>query len=216
MSPRPSLFAGREQALSGFAAPLGRLCEALPARAAAVVDHDGETIDYAGSLDGYVTKIAAAELQLLVQGLNETRYIGASKLRQLVVRATHATLAAVPLAAEYTLIVHLPPAAFSLSRRALSQAVRELCVEGGITVPGEYRREQWVRVRVEDDVAHSWRPRAIWMQDAWTPLEVFGRVQNGDLARGEVAYRVHLASGEEATLVREPLGRWFSEHSLRV
>jgi hypothetical protein len=214
MSPRPSLFAGREQALSGFAAPLGRLCEALPARAAAVVDHDGETIDYAGSIDGYLTKVAAAELQLLVQGLSETRHIGTSQLKQMVVRATNATLAAVPLAAEYTLIVHLSPAAFSLSRRALSQAVRELCLEAGISVPSEYRREQWVRVRIADDVARSWRPRAIWVKGAWTPLEVFGRVQNGDLARGEVAYRVHLASGEEATLVREPLGRWFSEHFL--
>lgn len=214
MSPRPSLFADREQALSGFAAPLARLCEALPAHAAAIVDRDGETVDYAGSIDGYLTKVAAAELQLLVLEHAAAPHLGASRLQQIVVRGRSATLAAIPLGPEYTLIVHLPRWSFALSQRALSQAVRELCVEGGLTVPSEYRRAEWVRVRVQDDVKHSWRPSAVWVNDMLTPLDVLGRVVNRDLSRGEVAYRVQLVSGEEATLVREPLGRWFSERSL--
>jgi predicted regulator of Ras-like GTPase activity (Roadblock/LC7/MglB family) len=216
MSPRPSLFAGREQALSGFAAPLGRLCEALSARAAAIVDRDGETVDFAGIADIYATKVAAAELQLVMQAVTSAPHLGASPLQRVIVRAQSSTLAAVSMGSGYTLIVHLPRRSFMLSQRALSQAVRELCMEGGFSVPGEYRREQWFQVRIEDDNSPARRPVSIWMDDAWHPVDVFGRVLNGDLAAGEVAYRVHLANGEEATIVREAMGRWYSETCLRI
>jgi hypothetical protein len=209
----PSLVA-REQALSGFFEPLEQLCRALPALAAAIVDPEGETVDFAGSLDAYATKLAAAELQLIVAACRGSRVQSLNSLNELVVRARHATLAAIPLGPDYILIVHLPRRAFTLSHRALSEAVRRLCVEGEFPVPPRFRDEQWMRVAVKDDRSVARRPLAICAHSRWDSLDVLGRVHQGGLREGEIGYRIQLQSGQEATLVREPLGKWFSDRLL--
>ncbi len=63
---RKALFGARDQAASNFAATLGRLCDAVPAVSAALVDGEGETVDYSGSLSPYEIRVAAAEWQLVV------------------------------------------------------------------------------------------------------------------------------------------------------
>ncbi|HEX2735736.1 MAG TPA: hypothetical protein VHM70_29250 [Polyangiaceae bacterium] len=171
-------------------------------------------MDFAGEGDPFATKVAAAELQLVVMRCAAAPRICVGPLQKLTVRAGNATLVAVPLGPDYTLIVHLPRGRFQTSQRALSQAVRALCAEGELPVPNTFARDEWVQVRVRDDRSRSRRPAAVWIFDEWTPLHVFGRVRGADLAKNEVAYRVQLVSGQEATLVREPLGRWFSDKPL--
>src|SRR5690606_6550743 len=87
MSPRRALFGERDQALSTFAATLGRLCDVLPAQAAALVDGEGETVDYAGRLIPYETRVAAAEWQLVAAGLKEGDVLLTQPIEELVVHA---------------------------------------------------------------------------------------------------------------------------------
>ena len=51
---------------------------------------------------------------------------------------------------------------------------------------------------------------AIWVSGGWSPLEVLGRWRAG-LGRGDVGYRARLPTGAEVNLVRERLGRWYSD-----
>ena len=53
------------------------------------------------------------------------------------------------------------------------------------------------------------RPRRVFLGGTWEDLEVMGAVVG--LGRGERGYRVRTSSGEELTLVRERLGRWYAD-----
>ena len=59
----------RDQAPSGFSQALQRLCDSANALSAALVDSIGETVDYAGVLDPYETRVAAAEWGIVVDTL---------------------------------------------------------------------------------------------------------------------------------------------------
>lgn len=206
-------FAPRDQGLSGFSAPLGRLCDALPATAAAIVDRDGETVDYAGFCEPYQIRVAAAELQLLVFELERSRFQGWNSTRELIVRGRRGTFAAVRMTDGYSLIVQLGAYAFTMSQRALNEAIRELCHEGGLPLPERYKREVWSRLDVQDDATPAHRPVAAWLAREWTPVQVLGRYHGEELRVREVAYRVRLSHGEEAMLVRERFGRWYSDRN---
>jgi hypothetical protein len=207
-------FAARDQALSGFAAPLGRLCDALPATAAALVDGDGETVDYAGSSDPFDVRVAAAEAQLLFKTLTESGFGSWRDATELVVRGSKASFSAVRMEHGYLLVIQLPYRSFRLSHRALCEAIRELSIEAELTVPARYQTEEWLRVDVQDEQDAGHRPSAVWLSQCWTPVEVVGRYFGEELVPREVAYRIRLATGEEATVVRERLGKWYSDRLL--
>ncbi len=63
MKRRKTLVA-RDQAVSAFSGALMRLCDAIAAHGAALVDAEGETVDYAGSLSPFEIRVAAAEWRL--------------------------------------------------------------------------------------------------------------------------------------------------------
>lgn len=204
-------FAPRDQAPSGFAGPLGRLCDALPALASAIVDAEGETIDYAGGFEPYRIKVAAAELQLLLAELQRARFAGFCGSQELLLRARTATYVGIRLMEGYTLVIALSPRAFSLSHRALNEAMRELSLEAELEVPERYRGEEWSRIDVEDDGTTAHRPQRIWLDRSWSPVIVLGRYHGRELLRREVAYRIRLENGQEATVVRERLGKWYAD-----
>lgn len=212
MMPRRALFGERDQAVSTFAATLGRLCDVLPAHAAALVDSEGETVDYAGRLTPYEAKVAAAEWQLVVAGLKEGDVALSSPMVELLVRARRASYAAFTIAEGYSLVLILPKRAFDVSRRGVIEAIRELCTEAGLAVPERYFGEHWYHVEVQED--EEARPTNVWLEQRWMPALVIGRFSQPDATLVERGYRVMLEDGNELTLVRERLGRWYREGDL--
>ena len=77
----------RDQSDSAFSAILGRLCDDSGALAAALVDGEGETVDYAGLLSPYEIKVAAAEWRIVLAVVRESRLPGFHTVGCLTVRA---------------------------------------------------------------------------------------------------------------------------------
>lgn len=213
MSRRRSAFAERDQAASAFSAALMRLCEGTGVIGAALVDSEGETVDYAGWLDPFEIKVAAAEWQLVVGAIRESNVPSWPDTHELIVRARRRSFAIVPLTEGYAIVATLTRYCFGISERALAEAARELCKESGLSPPAFLvaSRERWTRVQVQTSPNDSRRAQALWHAGAWRPLEILGRYAEADLASHEVGYRARLSTGAELTLVRERLGIWYAD-----
>ena len=206
--------ATRDQSDSPFSAILSRLCDDCGALAAALVDGEGETVDYAGLLSPYEIKVAAAEWRIVLAVIKESRLPGFSNIAGITVRAHARTFVMEALPDGYAVAVCLPQHAFNVSRRALGQAVRELGHEAGLELPEARAQVNWARVRVRTPAGSRLhrRPDAIWLENAWSPITILGRYQARDLSHSELGYLARLASGAEVFLVREPLGIWFIDN----
>lgn len=215
MTRRRRSIAGRDQRASAFSAVLMRLCDSVGAVGAALVDAEGETVDYAGAIDPFDIKVAAAEWVILLALLRSSRIPSWPETRSVVIRAAKKSFFVQTLADGYAIVIQLLPHAFSVSQRAITEAVRELSLEAGLDLPSELRkpREYWCRIDVRCEARRPRRPSAVWLEGAWSAVEVLGR-WSADLGPREVGYRARLASGAELTLVRERLGRWYVETRL--
>ncbi len=211
MRARMRSLSGRDQAPTTFGAILLRLCDGCGAIAGALADSEGETVDYAGTADPFDIKVAAAELQLIKRLVHAARVPGWSEAREVLVRGSKKSFALVPIVEGYAIILQLLPHAFSVSRRALSEAIRELSNEAGLPIPDGYLDEHWTRVEVRPTTGDERRPAALWVGGQWVPVEVLGRYQDDDLERGELGFRARLTTGAEVNVVREALGRWYVE-----
>jgi hypothetical protein len=212
MSSRRRSLASRDQATTPFGATLLRLCESTGARGAALVDQEGETVDYAGELDPYEIRVAAAEWRLVLRVVAEARAFHWPETEELMVRARRRSFAILRLPEGYALVLQLGAHCFSLSPRAVAEAVREVCAEAGLELPRSVRPiENWSRVEVQHVPGDTRRPSAVWVGGAWSRVELLGRYDVGLLGRGEVGFRARLANGAEINLVRERLGRWYAE-----
>jgi hypothetical protein len=204
----------RDQSDSAFSAILTRLCDDCGALAAALVDAEGETVDYAGLLTPYEIKVVAAEWRIVLAVVQQSRLPGFHNVTSLTVRARRCTYFMEALTDGYAIALRLPQHAFNVSRRALSQASRELGREAGLTLATGRAKVQWARVRVRTPSSSRLlrRPDAIWLGEEWSPITILGRYQARDLSRSELGYLARLASGAEVFLVREPLGVWFIDN----
>ena len=204
----------RDQSDSAFSAILGQLCDDCGALAAALVDGEGETVDYAGLLSPYEIKVAAAEWRIVLAVVRESRLPGFHTVGALTVRAKGRTFVMEAMPDGYAIALCLPQRAFSISRRAVGQAMRELAHEAGIVLPEARSQVNWARVKVRTPAGSRLyrRPDAIWLQDAWSPITILGRYQARDLSHSELGYLARLTSGAEVFLVREPLGIWFIDN----
>jgi hypothetical protein len=213
MSRRKASLALRDQHESPFSAILERLCTATGALAAALVDQEGETVDYAGSFAPYDIRVTAAELQIVLAAKFRSPAERVLAVDQLFVRSRQRAYALIALTDGYSLVLVLSRSCFRVSRRAVAQAVRELEAEAGLTfVRGTKRRaERWSRVTVRTARGDPRRPEAIEVDGEWCLLTILGRFRSRDLERREVGYRARLPNGAEFALVREPPGRWFAE-----
>ena len=200
----------RDQLASPFSAILQRLCETCGARAAALVDAEGETVDYAGRVPPFDVRVAAAEWRLVLAELEVSAVPGWAATRELLVRAARGSFAVWSLAEGYAIVLVLPRHCFRVSRRALAVAAAELELEAGLDSRPTKERVRWLEVKVLTEVVDPRRPRAIWQDGAWCAVTVLGRFRSSDLGRGEVGYLTRLDSGSEGLLIREPLGTWFS------
>lgn len=209
MSRKQRAVAARDQEASPFSAILATLCRATGASASALVDREGETVDYAGHRSPFEIRVAAAEWRLALDLTRHAPVPGFTNIEELWVRARLRSYAVVAVGEGYAIVLELPRYCSKVSRRALAQAIRELGDEAGLVVPGQGRsgRWSWVEVRAAPD--DPLRPEALWHDQRWEPVTVLGRYRSGDLERREVGYLARLPSGAEFSLVREALGRWF-------
>jgi hypothetical protein len=211
MSARGRVAIDRDQDASPFSAILWRLCEGCAAHAAALVDKEGETVDYAGRISPYEIRVAAAELRLVLAFTRTAEVPGFAQVNEIRVRTGRRSYAIVGLGDGYAIVLELARHSFSVSPRAVLQATRELESEAGIEsvlLPGATR---WSRVEVRVSSCDTRRPDAVWLNGSWQAVTVLGRYRSGDLARRERGYLARLASGAEFSLVREPLGLWYAD-----
>jgi hypothetical protein len=204
------MFGRRDQAPSSFAPTLGRLCTSTGVVGAVLVDSDGEAVDYAGRVDSFEIRVAAAEWRIILARLARSPHGPWREIRQMMLRGVNKSFGAVLLPEGYALIFQLLPRCFRVSPRALSEAVREICENAGLAVPGA-SSAQWRRVQVNESPAPQRRPTSVWVNRKWLPVEVLGRWVGSELLPNEIGYRVRLLGGEEITLVREPLAQWFAD-----
>ncbi len=205
-----------EQAVSPFSAILWRLCDSSGALGAALVDAEGETVDYAGKLGSFDVRVAAAEWRIVLALLEASQVSGWQATEEIVVRARQRSFLVWTLSDGYAVVLILPRRAFNASRRALAEAASELASEAGLARPGsnDGARWRWLSVEVQTEPNDRRRPRAIWQGGGWLPLTILGRFQSADLGHREVGYLTRFASGDERLLVRERLGRWFCAEPL--
>jgi hypothetical protein len=203
------LFGRRDQMPSSFAPTLGRLCSSAGVVGAALVDRDGEAVDYAGRVSPFDIRVAAAEWRIVLSRLSRCQHAPWNETRQVMVRGANKSFGAVMLPEGYALVVQLLPRCFRVSPRALAEAVREVCENAGLELPS--RSAQWMRVQVNESPAPQRRPRSVWVNRKWLPVEVLGRWVGPELLPNELGYRVRLLGGAEVTLVREPLAHWFAD-----
>jgi hypothetical protein len=213
MSERRRSPVARDQFVSTFGEILSRLCDGTGALGAALVDQEGETVDYAADVDPFDVKVAAAEWRLALELARAHRAPLWRNAEQLLVRAQKRSFAVIALEEGYALVVLMLKHSFGISSRALGQAVREVCSEAGLALPAafENEKERWVRVEVRTRKDDPRRPEAILHESDWRPLVILGHFSSGTRLYMEIGFRARLPSGEEVTLVREPLGRWYAD-----
>lgn len=202
----------RDQAASAFSSALLRLCDDTGATAAALVDSEGETVDYAGSLDPFDIKIAAAEWRLVLTHLNQSGVPNWAETHELFVRAQSRSYALIALDAGYALVLQLGRHCADLATRALGEAVQDISREAGLRVPRRFvAMERWRRVAVRPTSDDPKRPKWVWHGGAWREVTVLGVYRDQDFQRRDIGYRAQLENGAEFFLVREVLGRWYAD-----
>lgn len=202
--------AQRDQDATIFSQILRRLLRCAPgARGAVLVDFEGETVDYAGKLEPFELRIAAAHWQIVLAELQSSGHGGARQIvvrtdkRGYIVRRIHGTYALV-------LVLH-PRAAFAVSERALNEADALLCAEAGWPLPNT---AFWFGLDVEASESDSKKPARICVGGVWYEVEIIGWVVG--LSPRERGYRVRLSCGVEVTVIRESGGRWFANEYIEM
>ncbi|MDC3955980.1 hypothetical protein [Polyangium jinanense] len=197
----------RDQEASTFTKILERLVRALPgAKGTALVDAEGETVDYFGILDPFDLKVAAAHWQIVLGELRETPNFASPK--KITVRARGRGYIVRQLPDGYALVVVFHPlAAFAASERTLEEIEAQIYAEAGWARP--QGSTKWFRVDVETAPPDHSRPRRLRAAGGWQPIEVMGAMVG--LRGREKGFRVRLPSGAEMLLVRECRDRWFAD-----
>jgi hypothetical protein len=191
---------------TAFAKILGDLIARLPgAYACALVDLGGETVDYAGNVDPFDVKVAAAHMRIVLNDLEEYGVLG--RPRSVIVRCAKRSFVARRLAEGYALVVMLRRrAGFTASARAFAACEHALCAEAGWSLVEA--GAPWFPIDVEID--RRGRPTHLGPQRV--TVEVFGAVMG--LARNERGFRVRTATGSELTVVREAGNTWYADDDL--
>lgn len=205
----------RDQALSGFNKALQNLCDSANALSVALVDSVGETVNYAGVVAPFETRVAAAEWGLIVETLKSLPSSTWAEIAELSFRGRRRSFVTVTLGQGYALVLELTARRMHVSQRAVAEGVRAISEEAGLELPGIWTtvRERWTRVKIDSDRRFR-RPRAIWREDRWYSLEILGRVARDQLRHCESGYRVRIEDGAEITLVREPLNQWYADDTM--
>jgi hypothetical protein len=201
----------RAQDRSTFTQILDRLVRLSPgATGAALVDREGETVDYGGSVDPFELKVAAAHWQIVLTTIRAEQP-GLADVQQITVHGRRRSYVVRQLPDEYAVVLILHRhASFAVSERALQEADARLGREAGWTLPKG--SAAWCSVDVEPLEKDKTRPARVFHAGGWREAEVMGSMVG--LRAGERGFRVRLSSGVEMMLVRERHGRWFADESI--
>jgi hypothetical protein len=201
----------RDQHESAFHRILSKFVALIPgARGAALVDSEGETVDYAGRAKPFDVKVAAAHWRIVLDEALATR--GLRAVRSIAVRATRASYLVQVLPDGYALVVvMMRSAGFSGWQRAVAACAHALGEEAGWKQGVTELPPKWFPVTVLRDERR--RPAAVRADGRLHPLEILGTLQGG-LSSRERAWRIRFESGLEATLVREPGGACYLDEKL--
>src|SRR5260221_910966 len=174
MRVRRRSIGGRDQRVTSFSTALMRLCDGVGAVGAALVDAEGETVDYAGAMDPFDIKVAAAEWAVVLVLLKSSRVPAWADTETLVIRGGRKSYFVRALVDGYAIVLQLLPHAFGISHRGVSEAVRELCLEAGLAVPTSFclSKVQWWRLDVRCATRPSRRPEAFQVTWCSGPAEV--------------------------------------------
>jgi hypothetical protein len=209
----------RLQSPTGFTAILDRLVHEVPGGVGvALVDVEGEAVDYAGDrVDPFEIKVAGAQWRILLQEIESGKLAAEGGApRRIIVGTEKSTFVIEALPEGYALIALLHRnAPLAHVDRAFEQAIGDLHKEAGWPAPPEVKR--WWPIDVDTD--DEGRPTTLRLKSRTITLDVIGRIMLG-LRRGETGYRVsirqHQLPGEqprrdEVTIVRGMDGRWYSD-----
>jgi hypothetical protein len=201
-------IASRDTDATPFTTILEQLIERVGgAFAAAIVDSQGETVDYAGRGEPFDLRVSAAHMQILLAAIQ--RFGAFGEPRWIVIRGARKSVAASVLPDGYVLVILLRPrAAFTLSTRALKVCMRALAEEAGWTHLEKRdgpKPRSWFEVPVVTD--RRGRPTHVGAKKL--TVEVLGTVMG--LSIRERGFRIRTAEGSELTLVREPKQRWYAD-----
>lgn len=210
---------------TAFSVILHELMHRLPGSlAAAIVDYEGETVDYAnGSLDPFEMKLVAAHWRIALASMQEQSRF--TTLRWVVTRAERRSFLVYLLPEDYALVVvQRWRGAFVPFARPIATAVRALSKEAVWPPPVE-APPIWHAVEVTTDARR--RPDRIRIGEEDVGLVVLGKLATPSrLTPGTIrpepkekgrdrGWRVRLDSGKELTLVREPGGHWYADDEPR-
>ena len=184
-----------------FTTILDDLLRRVPgAYGAALVDGEGETVDYAGMAAPFDMRVAAAHLQIIVRQVEEWGALGAP--RWLIVRGVRRSVVIRVLPEGYALAVLLRRrAGFTASHRAFAACELALAKEAGWATPVG---RPWYPVEVEVDARG--RPTKLRPELA---VEVLGAAVG--LPAPERGFRVRTRDGVELMLVREARHCWYAD-----
>ncbi len=175
------------------------------AYACALVDNEGETVDYTGLADPFDVKVAAAHIRICMHELESYGALG--NPRWIVIRGAKKSLIARALADGYALVVLLRRrAGFTASRRAFAACARALAVEAG----WQLLEAEPIWYPVEVSIDKRGRPRSVGA----SPVEVLGAVMG--LPAKERGFRVRTEAGTEVTLVRESRNCWYADEQVEA
>lgn len=207
-APAPLPTPARDMDASPFSEILADVVRRVPgAFAAALVDEEGETVDYTGELDPFDVKVAAAHWRVILAQLEQIPLFDG--VRVLAVRGSTRGVLLRTLPERYALALVLRRrAGFSRTERPLSHAEQAIAREAGWRT--QRTSATWFAVSVTCD--ERGRPMHIVYGGLEESVEVLGTLMG--LRRREAGYRVRLASGPEVTLVREPGGFWYVEEGV--
>jgi hypothetical protein len=198
----------RDTDATAFTLILTELISRIPgAHSAALVDGDGESVDYTGRAAPFDVKVAAAHFRIVV---DETRTSTSfSSLRTLVVRGAAKSFVVRVLPDDYAVVVLLGKRAGFSAMRALDVCERALVAEARLT---PRPLPPWTVVTVDCDARN--RPTRVLSpgNSAGYGAEVLGSVLG--LPHRDRAFRVRLETGAEVMLVRERGGTWYAEEPI--
>jgi len=207
----------RDQAESTFNIILEDLLSLVPfARGAAIVDFEGETVDYAGELDPFELRVAGATFQLV---LCEARTCKLVSPLQIAMPMKKAGFVIRVLDPSYCLIVVTRSmAVHCISSRLLLEMEARILHEAGLPIvrkPTSHRVEVEMLgegARARPSRMRTPTPPVVDESDPerpWVPVEVVGALVG--TAHGERAFRVRLPTGAETTVTHEASRLWFAD-----